>query len=150
MTTPARRPRPRPWIWSLIMTLIGVVTGGMAVAVVPDAEGMPTWAGEPTNHHCEMLENTGDPCPLCGMTRSWMWTVRGHLWRAVRYNPSGASLLLWAMWGGVVGTARLVSRRHDLLRAPWQLLCGWALLWMVSYVALWVARTFGFNPLPGT
>jgi hypothetical protein len=99
---------------------------------------------------CGMVTLTGNPCPQCGMTRSFAWGARGHLVKAFWYNPGGLSLFLWIQAGGVVGLARLVTRDAERWSPPFNLLAFWTLFWaLVVYAAPWALRVlFDVNPLP--
>lgn len=97
--------------------------------------------GRTLDQPCPYLQQTGDPCPNCGFTRSIMWIGRGRVLRALTYHPAGTAVMAWALLGGAIGARRLITRRHDAWRVPWQVLVGWALLCMVGlYVGVWVAR----------
>jgi len=84
------------------------------------------------------------------MTRSWVWTARGHLATGFAYNPAGATLLLWVFVGGVIGGVRLATgqlRRFQLGFWAW---FAWALVWCGPiWLGLWGLRVaVGLNPLP--
>ncbi|MBN2800812.1 MAG: DUF2752 domain-containing protein [Deltaproteobacteria bacterium] len=137
------------WAWPLAELGIGAGATLAAVVVVPGAHETLTLFGQPFGEPCGFLTLTGKPCPSCGMTRSWVWGVRGAWFEAVRYSPAGATLLLWLQLTGLQGLARLVSRRYTLARLDYRWLAAWVLVWMLFLnTGHWVARLAGFNPLP--
>jgi hypothetical protein len=54
---------------------------------------------------CTVYERTGIPCPSCGFTTSFAFTVRMHLWNAMHANSAGTLLALFCLafipWGAV-------------------------------------------------
>lgn len=64
--------------------------------------------GRPVGGACLFRRMTGVPCPTCGMTRSIVLTLNGHLGAALRLNLAGpawvlavltlAAALLWLAW----------------------------------------------------
>ncbi|MEZ4235583.1 MAG: DUF2752 domain-containing protein [Myxococcota bacterium] len=108
---------------------------------------------------CAFLKVTGQPCPQCGMTRSFVYAARGHFVTSFFYSPGGLGLFLWSQVAGIVGAARLVRgalrvRRGAAVRPgwpplPWQLVVGWALGWtLLLYLVPYALRLYGINPLP--
>ena len=80
---------------------------------------------------CPLRTLTGVPCPLCGMTRSVVAAMHGHLFESLRFNPAGFLVVLLAV-------ALLTGLRLDRVRIPpWIIVAFVALLWV------WNA---GFNP----
>ncbi|MEO6811006.1 MAG: DUF2752 domain-containing protein [Isosphaeraceae bacterium] len=79
-----------------------------AAGLKPDPRGFGTHEqlGLP---QCAFQAVTGVPCPSCGMTTAFAWSVRGRPDRAWRANPAGSLL------------------------AP---LCGLLVLWLLAVVAL--------------
>lgn len=64
-----------------------------------------------------MLVTTGLPCPTCGMTTAFSYTVRGRLIRAFLAQPAGFALALATIVGVVIGLRlALVGRRPRLDR----------------------------------
>jgi hypothetical protein len=85
-------------------------------------------AGIPLGGACLFRRLTGLPCPTCGMTRSVVLSLHGHLAAALRVNPAGicwvlavaaiAAALLWLGWRQrTEGAARAgtASRRVRIL-----------------------------------
>jgi len=130
--------------------LLGLSTLIAALILVPGADefcylfGIYRFGDE-----CGAQKIAGVPCPQCGMTRSFVWSVRGHFVRAFFYNPAGMTLFLWIEAAGVIGAVRLITRDPNRLRGPYQLIVGWALFWLVFLYAIpFVLRIAGINPLP--
>jgi hypothetical protein len=75
----------------LALTLAAVL--GIALRLRPDLRGYGTHEqlGLPP---CAFYATTGRPCPSCGMTTAFAWSVRGRLDRAWRANPAGSLLAL--------------------------------------------------------
>jgi hypothetical protein len=82
------------------------------------------------------------------MTRSFLWSARFALARGLEYSPAGAVLFWWITAGAGIGLVRLVRQDPKALRPPWQLVAGVAIGWLAMYFGLYVARLWGFNPLP--
>jgi len=143
---------PHPWwLWPSMLVSLAAVCIAAALFVYPDY-GDPTRVlvlGTMFGGECGMNTAFGVPCPQCGMTRSWVYLVRGRVLEAFTFNAAGALLLLWIAAGGVVGAFRLVTGRERALNLPWGWLFGWAMFWViVPYMGLWIARILGFNMLP--
>jgi hypothetical protein len=144
---------PYPWwMWPSSLVALAAICVAAAFSVYPPADGDPTRLmalGQVFGGECGMKAAFGVPCPQCGMTRSWVYLVRGDLVSAFNFNAAGALLLLWIAAGGVIGALRLVTGREGLLQPPWIVLFGWAMFWViVPYMGLWIARLFGWNLLP--
>lgn len=69
--------------------LVGVL--GLACWLEPDPRGYGTHTqlGLPP---CAFARLTGRPCPTCGMTTAFAWSVRGRFVRAWQANPVGSLL----------------------------------------------------------
>lgn len=52
-----------------------------------------TFAGQELQWGCSFKRMFGIPCPNCGMTRSVLLTLHGHLGEALRMNPAGTLLV---------------------------------------------------------
>jgi len=69
------------------------------------ASELGVWlAGIPLGGACLFRQRTGLPCPTCGMTRSVVLSLHGHLSAALRLNPAGP---LWVLAVGVIAVALL-------------------------------------------
>lgn len=71
---------------------------------------------------CQMLEQTGVPCPSCGMTTSFTWFARGNVIASTYVQPMGALLAFASaccVWGGVyiAWTGRPIHRLLNVLPA---------------------------------
>ena len=93
----------------LLMALVLITVFLIAAWLRPyDAEGKPLrqethrQLGLPA---CTFYEKTGIPCPSCGFTTSFAFTVRMHLWNALHANCVGTLLALFCLafvpWGVV-------------------------------------------------
>ncbi len=85
---------------------------------------------------CPLRTLTGVPCPLCGMTRSVVAAMHGHLLESLRFNPAGILVVLFA-------GALLAGRRVDRVRIERVRMAPWL---MGAFVALLWAWNAGFNP----
>ena len=61
-------------------------------------------AGIPLGGACLFRRLTGLACPTCGMTRSVVLSLHGHLAAAFRMNPAG---ILWVLAVAAIGAALL-------------------------------------------
>lgn len=142
-------PRRSPYAWPVAMVVIGGLATLAALVMHPGPDEWTYFFHTRFGGPCGFQETTGLPCPSCGMTRSWVWLARGHVIKAFTYNAAGASLLigLWVM--GFLGAVRLITRDPRRWEVPFRLLSTAVMLWMLfPYLSLWIARLFGFNPLP--
>lgn len=80
MTVPQAAHRGR----SAVVLLAPVAATGLVAAALTPADAL---AGGPTL--CPFRLLTGLPCPLCGLTRSWVATMHGDLLTALQLNPFG-------------------------------------------------------------
>lgn len=137
------------WAWSSMLLVVGALSLFVSAVFYPSED--PNWTmilGRQFGGECGFQMAFGLPCPSCGMTRSWVWLVRGEVVKAFSYNAAGAMLLLWLAIGGVLGGLRLATKNYKLLLVPFPLVFWWTMFWLMGpYLGLWVARCFGFNPL---
>ncbi len=134
---------------ALLFALLGIATAVWGAVLTPVAGERMEVFGEPWGEPCPVRAETGHPCPMCGMTRSWAWAARGQIPRALSYSPAGATLWAGLVTAGVIGLCRLVTRDPKRLLVPWQLLVGAVGFWLVVlYAGVWVWRRFGGLPLP--
>ncbi|MCA9243485.1 MAG: DUF2752 domain-containing protein [Phycisphaerales bacterium] len=96
--------------------------------LTPDARGWGT-------HHqlgmapCGMLVRTGLPCPSCGMTTAFAYTVRFEWILAFLTQPAGLALALASAVGAGIGVfAALFGRFPRWLRRVNALVLFWTLL----------------------
>ena len=138
-----------PWGWSAMLFVVGL--GSLLASVVFYPSEDPQWTmilGRQFGGECGMQVALGIPCPSCGMTRSWIWLVRGEWLRSLSYNAAGTLLFCWLVIGGVLGGARLLTRNYELWKVPFDVLFWWTMFWLVvPYTGLWLLRILGYYPL---
>jgi hypothetical protein len=144
------RREPPWWVWPTLLVVIAVAALTVARIWGPGPGEQTLLWGHEWGAPCAFKVQTGHPCPQCGMTRSWVYAARLQVWRSFLYNPAGATLWWWMMFGGVLGAVRLITRNPRALLVPDRLMTGFALTWiLVLYAGLWFLRVFAdFNPLP--
>jgi hypothetical protein len=105
----------------------------------PLGHGTHTQLGLPP---CSFRVATGLPCPSCGMTTAFAWTVRGRIDQAWAANPAGlvfclsvVALVPWALGCAVSGRTWIVRSLDDFL--VWFVLTGLGLA-----LATWALRLF--------
>ena len=88
---------------------------------------------------CPFRLVTGIPCPTCGLTRSWVAFMHGHLRESVAYNPFGPLTVIVAvvLVLGIHKRFPAVSRRLQSRPVVGALVCVWVAVWLVR---LQVAR----------
>jgi hypothetical protein len=82
----------RPTRCALVVSAVGLVAVLMVARwLEPDARGFGTHTqlGLPP---CAFSVVTGHPCPTCGMTTAFAWSVRGRFDQSWRANPAGSLL----------------------------------------------------------
>ena len=94
---------------ALAIALAGLLV--TARGLTPDARGYGTHEQLGLSP-CAFYRLTGTPCPSCGMTTAFAWTVRGRFDRAWGANPAGAllapacaALTPWLLVGAARGKA---------------------------------------------
>lgn len=137
---------PRPWrvrAIALVVLALCVSVLGLAAYLRPDPRGFGTHQ-ELGFGPCSMILTTGFPCPSCGMTTAFAYTVRGRLGHAFLAQPAGTifalatiAVALASLWS--VGTGRLP------VRAPSQ---RWLHRLFLGFLALLVGG-WGFKLLLG-
>ncbi len=83
--------RARIWAGAVIVGCAAVL--GVAIKLQPDSRGYGTHQ-QLGAAPCGMIVRTGLPCPTCGMTTAFAYTVRGNWWAAFRSQPAGFILAL--------------------------------------------------------
>lgn len=140
------------WLWPSFLFSMGVFSVVAAFVFYPEPSGDPDWvwiAGMQFGGECGMKVALDMPCPQCGMTRSWVYLVRGRIMEAFTFNSAGALLLLWLIAGGVIGFVRLVTGRERALTLPFPVTVALIVAWtVVPYLGFWIARIAGWNMLP--
>jgi hypothetical protein len=145
----ASLPRTGRNTWSAMMAVVGLGAVAAAIVFEPHEDGWTYVFDHRFGGPCGFRDATGLPCPSCGMTRSWVWLVRGHVIEAFMYNPAGALLLMGLAVMGVIGAIRLVTRDPERVQIPLKYVSTAVMVWMiVPYLGGWFLRMAGFNPLP--
>lgn len=136
----------RRWAWLGVLAAVGAVAGALAFAPVPADPDHLTVLGHPWRQSCDFRRATGLPCTSCGMTRAWVWAVRGELGTALRYNIAGTLLLAGILGNGVFQAARLVGWRPPAKTG--RLFAVAAVAWATIWLGSWALRLAGAYPLP--
>lgn len=110
MTVPQASRRGR----STVVLLAPVAATGLAAAALIPAGAL---AAGPTL--CPFRLLTGLPCPLCGLTRSWVATMHGDLPTALTLNPFGPPAMALAVVTVLIGLRALLEQgRRDRSLSP--------------------------------
>ena len=113
--SPARRP--------LLDRALGLLLLTPAVTVLAFALRLPPSPTGVGTHRqlglggCTLLQLTGLPCPMCGMTTTFALAVRGRLLDALLCQPFGLALFLLTVAAAVVSALELIAPRGRLRRA---------------------------------
>jgi hypothetical protein len=102
-------PQPaRPGIASAAVGMLLLAQIAAAALLLRASQDGVWLLGHPIGGVCLFRRLTGLPCPACGMTRSIVLTLNGHLGAALRLNLAGpvwvlavatiAAALLWLAW----------------------------------------------------
>ena len=141
--------RVRWWLWPSVLLGFALLTWACSLLVEPRPDEWSYLFGMQLGDTCAMIQLTGQPCPSCGMTRSFSHAARFHLWRSWIYNPGGLAMFIWITAAGVVGAVRLWTRDPNRLSPRHDWLTAWVLFWAIGLYALpWILRLTGINPLP--
>jgi hypothetical protein len=98
---------PKPSAAALVGGLLLAELAAAAVLLSADAGGV--WlAGTRYGGACLLREWFGVPCPTCGMTRSVVLTLHGHIAAAIAVNPAGP---FWVAAVAGVAAALVAFRR---------------------------------------
>lgn len=116
---PARLSRRRDRLVSLVLGVPAWGVLGLAAWLVPAEEGHGTHLqlGLST---CTLLDLTGWPCPMCGMTTTFAHLAHGHLLDGVRTQPFGVVL-----FAGTVLVALVALAEGAAPSGRWQRLLRW-------------------------
>lgn len=136
------------WVWPAALAAVGWLALIGALLASPDGEDVRI-AGVDLFGACDFRARTGQPCASCGMTRSWMWAVRGELARSASYNAAGTLAFFGLVAAGAVASVRLVARRPGWLALGWRGTLVVVLGWLAVYLVAWALRVGGSYPLPG-
>lgn len=113
--------------WSAAVLLACLTVLGIAWTLKPDARGYGTHE-QLGLARCASLTMTGLPCPTCGMTTAFAFTVRGDLISAFRAQPSGLLLALGSILAVGVSAYGLFTGRLPV----------WTWIWATPYRVLGV------------
>lgn len=103
--------------------LIGCVSVlGIAAKLTPNPNGYGTHT-QLGMKPCGMLVVTGLPCPTCGMTTAFAYTVRGNLYRAFLAQPGGLALALISIYTSFLCIQTLITGRPPI----------WLLFWLTPF-----------------
>ncbi len=61
---------------------------------------------------CGFLTVTGLPCPTCGMTTAFVYTVHGHIFEGIRSQVAGFVLAIGTVAVGLIGAVAAVTGRR--------------------------------------
>jgi len=135
-------PLSRPVIGRLRAAGIAAAAGLVLVAaaeLVPSADHLGTHRqfGLPP---CGFVLATGLPCPTCGMTTAYAYTVRGQFIEALRSQVAGFILALATAGAGIVAVASTVTGLRPALN--WYRVGPTRLVWWLSalFVAAWAVK----------
>lgn len=142
-------PAQRAWLWPLMMVIVGFGAVLAALLFYPGGDEWVYLAGVRFGGECGFQQATSQPCPSCGMTRSWVHLVRGDVLTAMRYNLAGVIMLCFLFGLGLLGLVRLATRDATRFRVSLRWLSAGVMAWMIGpYLGLWFLRMAGFNALP--
>lgn len=106
-------------VTSAVLGLPALAVLGVAAWLEPAAKGYGTHRqlglGE-----CSLLDWTGMPCPMCGMTTTFAHLAHGHLLQGLVTQPFG--VVLFAVTLGVAGVALVEGAQP---RGRWRQLARW-------------------------
>lgn len=141
--------RPPWWIEPAALFSLALLATVAALGLTPNEGGWVDLAGNKLGGTCAFLEATGHPCPQCGMTRSFVWGIRGRWAEAFSFSPGGFTLLLWLEVAGLLSAVRLWTRDPNRWRIPYPIAVAWAAVWVVLlYLTPFVGRWLGWIPGP--
>jgi len=126
------------------MLLLGLASAGLSAAMLltPGSEpGHVAWLGDDLEMACSLRAAFGIPCWACGMTRAFVFGIRGRLAEAWAFQPAGVFLLgvVLAQIPWRVARLRWPGRLPGGLRAELAL----AGLGLVAVAVVWALRLGG-------
>ena len=95
-----------------IVGLVSVVIVATAYWLSPSPTGLGTHRqlGLP---RCGWIVTADIPCPTCGMTTAFSYTVRGQIFLALKTQPFGTFLALCVVVTGIFAFAMAITGRPD-------------------------------------
>ncbi|MCO4760317.1 MAG: DUF2752 domain-containing protein [Myxococcales bacterium] len=131
-----------------LMVGVGALLSVLAALVLTpgDNPAHVAFGGQDIDVPCTLQQIAHIPCWACGMTRAFVFGVRGQISAAWAANPAG----LWLFSLVVLQLPYRVVRvwRPGLLPGQWQPDAAMAGLTVVIVLATWFARLTGALPLP--
>ncbi len=104
--------------WAAVVFCGCAVVLGIAAWLTPNPRGYGTHR-QLGFGKCGMLVMTGLPCPTCGMTTAFAYTVRGNLLRAFLAQPTGMVLALATVATALGSIWVLITGRIPPVRVPY-------------------------------
>src|SRR5712692_2950279 len=116
-----------------------------AVRFLTWADTSRVWVlGRELHWDCWFKERFGIPCPTCGMTRSVILTLHGHLGQAIVLNAGGPALVAGLAVFGVLMFFQafgVQSQQAGRKRALWMISSGWVLA--IVIMGQWMMKLIG-------
>lgn len=135
-------PMSRPFIGRLYAAGLALAAAGMMVVagqLKPSSEGLGTHRqlGLPP---CGFLMVTGLPCPTCGMTTAYAYTIRGRIGQAIHAQAAGFILGVATLATAVVAAGCAVAGRA--ISVNWYRINPLNLVWWtaIGLVAAWAIK----------
>ena len=126
--------RGRFYAFLVLLGCLGILA--LAAWLQPDPKGYGTHR-QLGFGKCGMLITTGLPCPTCGMTTAFAYTVRGRLFNAFMAQPAGLALAL-ATIGVALGAAwTMITGKFPKIRIPYVTTYRLLLLFLVLLIGGW-------------
>jgi len=124
----------------------GLAAGAAALLIVaasltPDGRYLGTHRQlKLSPHPCGFITMTGFPCPTCGMTTAFAYTVRGQFIEAARAQLAGFLLAIATAGVGAIAAVALVTGRRPALN--WYRVHPTRLVWWLAalLVGAWAAK----------
>lgn len=123
------------------LSCIGII--GFAAWLKPDPKGYGTHR-QLGFGKCGMLVTSGYPCPTCGMTTAFAYTVRGRFIKAFLAHPAGLALALATIATGLVSGWIAATSRVPQIHLPFVTAYRLLLLFLILLIGGW-----GFKVLLG-
>ena len=136
------------WVWPSLMLVMGSIAVTAALVVYPGVGEQMMLFGRNFGSECGFKQQFGVGCAGCGMTRSWVYTIRGDVLRAMDYNAAGSLLFIFLAVGIPLGGIRLIFRKPNFLKVRLSVALAGVLGWLALAFVIFVTRIFGINPLP--
>ena len=109
LRVPCVRLRARLWAGLVCLACLAVLT--LAAVLEPDPSGVGTHT-QLGVAPCTMMVLWGVPCPTCGMTTAFAYTVRGQWLAAIHAQPAGwLAAVATALFAGASGLTVVTGRK---------------------------------------